>query len=115
MFPELNITIMSGVEDGASIRCGTTDGDGERISTDGWRFMIGRHKDNDVCLSHDTFVSRHHAFIYWENGQWWLEDHNSTNGTFIETDTVDQFLDARIHLLPGQLFRIGRTWLRIDE
>lgn len=115
MFPELNITIMSGLEDGASIKCRATNGDGEQVTNNVWCFLIGRQEDNDVCLRHDTFVSRYHAFMYWEDGQWWLEDRGSTNGTYIETDTTDTFLNERTNLLPGALFRIGRTWLRLDE
>jgi hypothetical protein len=42
----------------------------------------------------------------------WLEDGSSRNGTFIEKD--DDPLKGRASLRPGTLFRVGRTWMRLD-
>jgi hypothetical protein len=42
----------------------------------------------------------------------WLEDGGSRNGTFIEKDKDP--IKGRSNLRPGSLFRIGRTWLRLD-
>jgi hypothetical protein len=42
----------------------------------------------------------------------WLEDGGSRNGTFIEKDPEP--LEGRVALRPGTLFRVGRTWLRLD-
>jgi len=36
-------------------------------------YTIGRAKDNDIRISHD-FISRKHAKIFFEDGQWWYQD-----------------------------------------
>src|SRR5690606_2913792 len=73
--------------------------------------------DNDLCLRNDTFVSRNHANLIWRDAGWWLEDKDSTNGTFLENNN-DFFIDERVRgsvpIELGQLFRVGRTWLRIQ-
>jgi hypothetical protein len=112
----IQVTIMSGVEDGVSLTYEGQRGDGER-SGDTWTLTIGRKDDNDIVLSHDTYVSRQHAKLHFVKAQCWLEDCNSTNGTFVE-DAVDYFNDQQvtgmIKIEPNQLFRIGRTWMRIE-
>lgn len=111
---ELSITIMSGVDDGSLIKCSISNGDGE-IDLDGsWQVTIGRQDSNDICLSNDTFVSRQHARIRIQPDGWLLEDCNSTNGTFLEMPDDDVPVKESISITPGQLFRIGRTWLRIE-
>lgn len=44
-------------------------------------FVIGRELINDLIVS-DPEISRRHARIFKKNGQYFLEDLNSTNGTF---------------------------------
>jgi pSer/pThr/pTyr-binding forkhead associated (FHA) protein len=111
----ITIMVMSGVEDGTTIDLNPkTDG---IIRDNDWVLTIGRKDDNDVCLRNDTFVSRYHAKLILRDGSWWLEDIHSTNGSFIE-DEVDKLNEVRfegtIPLRNGQLFRLGRTWLRIQ-
>lgn len=111
----LDIMVMSGVDDGSLIHF-QTDSDG-RLGEDNWTLSIGRREENDLCLRNDTFVSRQHANLHWKDARWWLEDCNSTNGTF--TESFDQFFeDTRVKgIVPlevGQLFRVGRTWLRLQ-
>ncbi|MBF7082333.1 FHA domain-containing protein [Desulfallas sp. Bu1-1] len=43
---------------------------------------LGRDYDNDVVLP-GRFASGRHARIYLQNGQYWLEDLGSKNGTFL--------------------------------
>ncbi len=40
----------------------------------------------------------------------YLEAAASRNGTFLGSDR----LNGRVPLQPGTLFRVGRTWLRVD-
>lgn len=111
----LTVVIMSGVSDGKVYEF-TPDADGA-IRDDAWTITIGRKEINDLCLNRDTYVSRVHAALLWRSNQWQLEDKNSTNGTFIENET-DFFGDTRVYgIIPiefDQLFRLGRTWLRIQ-
>jgi hypothetical protein len=48
---------------------------------------IGREHGNDVELP-DARVSRFHAVIWAENGNWQIRDLDSSNGTFIENSRV---------------------------
>jgi VWFA-related protein len=63
---------------------------------------IGRDADNTVILR-DLHVSRHHARISLEDGQYWIEDLNSQNGTLLNGQTR---IDRR-QLQPGDQFAIG--------
>lgn len=106
---------MSGVEDGRHIQLNDAD-HGQRTAAY-WRISIGRRDENDLTLPNDSFISRQHAFLHWRNGQWLLEDDKSTNGTFIENPADffdDQRVTGTIPIAEGQLFRVGRTWLRIE-
>ncbi len=111
----LIVMVMSGVEDGSLLKF-RPDKTGE-LHEEQWSLNIGRRDENDVCLRNDTFVSRQHARLHWRDERWWLEDCDSTNGTFLE-NMDDFFLDRRVKgIVPldeGQLFRVGRTWLRIQ-
>lgn len=71
---------------------------------------IGRRETCDVCLSYDSQVSRDHAIVVYDGLSFWIEDRGSTNGTFVE----DQKIAGRTLIEPGQLFRVGRTWLRVE-
>ena len=46
-------------------------------------FIIGRDADADVRLMHNK-ISRHHARIHYERGEWWITDLNSRNGTYLD-------------------------------
>ncbi len=50
---------------------------------------IGRGDSNDVVIA-DSFASAKHAGIYLKDGQYWLEDFNSVNGTFLNQVRVEQ-------------------------
>lgn len=110
----IDIMIMSGVEDGLVMSYAVANGDGV-FEDDEWIITLGRRDDNDLCLRNDTFSSRYHARLYLRGASWWLEDCNSKNGTFIEHDDDDTRVAEMIELTPGQLFRVGRTWLRIQS
>ncbi len=111
---KLDVMLMSGVDDGLILSFASTLGDGQ-LAEDKWVVSIGRREDSDICLRNDTFVSRQHAFLIWENDRWWLEDCKSTNGTFLEDADADAAVQGIVPINPAQLFRVGRTWLRIQE
>jgi pSer/pThr/pTyr-binding forkhead associated (FHA) protein len=104
---------MSGVEDGLRLNFSPENGDGQ-VTDSRWSITIGRREDSDIYLRNDIFVSRTHAYIHHEQDLWWLEDNNSTNGTFLEENDNDARVHGRIPIEAGQLFRVGRTWLRIE-
>ncbi|MFW5691975.1 MAG: FHA domain-containing protein [Chloroflexota bacterium] len=116
MESKVQITIMSGVEDGTALIYDADRGDGEPQPR-GWVLTVGRKDENDICLRNDTYVSRRHANLIRHATGWQLEDLDSTNGSFIE-NADDFFADipvtGTVPIQDGQLFRVGRTWLRIQ-
>lgn len=112
---KLHVMIMSGVEDGSLLNFDSDNGDGQLKDDGKWLISIGRVEDKDICLRNDTFVSRQHAYLIWEQNQWWLQDCDSTNGSFIESGDVDARVSGTVPLKPGDLFKIGRTSLCIED
>lgn len=53
-------------------------------------FGIGRVEECDVWVKND-FVSRHHAQVALEGGQWWIRDLGSSNGIFIDGKRVETY------------------------
>ena len=51
-------------------------------------FRIGRDKASQVQLPDGT-VSRSHAEVYFEQGQWWIRDLQSANGTYIDNVRIE--------------------------
>jgi pSer/pThr/pTyr-binding forkhead associated (FHA) protein len=113
METSVDLMVMSGVEDGRMISLSSANGEGKQ--EDGaWVIRMGRREDNDIWLRYDSFASRYHARLHCRETGWWLEDCNSKNHTYIETDEDDAMVSGTIPLQVGQLFRIGRTWFRIQ-
>lgn len=98
---------MSGPRDGETLSFPAPDGDDELILT------VGRREGCHIVLSYDSQVSRLHARLIYDmrDTEFFLEDADSRNGTFVE----DERVKGRIALDPGRLFRIGRTWMRLDR
>lgn len=108
--------IMSGAWDGTLFTFSEESGHG--VWEDGaWIIRIGRDSDNDLCLKEDEFSSRHHARVVCQNNHLQLQDQESRNKTYIDVGDDDKALErgAIIPLQPGQLFRVGRTWMRIEH
>lgn len=66
--------------------------------------QIGRRPENDIIID-DEFVSGEHALLVWRDGNWWLSDVASTNGTFINGEEIQEPTVAR----PGDLLGFGRV------
>ena len=109
---QLTIEIMSGPDDGRQVRFRLADGDGNTGPDGAWIFTLGRRDDCDLCLPFDTQISRLHArVVHWPGRGWMLEDCGSRNGTFIGK----QQIAGPVALAEQILFRIGRTWLRLQH
>ncbi len=66
--------------------------------------MIGRDSHCDLSLIDET-MSAHHARLSHHHGQWWLEDLNSTNGTFLNREK----LNTPAVIISGDEFKCGNT------
>lgn len=69
---------------------------------------IGRAPTNDIVIQ-DTFASSEHALIILRNGQWWLEDKGSRNGTLLNNDAIT----TPIIITDGDVVSIGSTSFRL--
>ena len=117
---ELSITYMSGPLDGKTLRFEQPETGDELV------LNIGRRDGCDIHLPFDSQVSRLHARLGCKANSvtssesvsdpfilsFWLEDMGSRNGTFIEREKGA--IKGKMGLRPGALFRIGRTWMRLD-
>jgi hypothetical protein len=63
---------------------------------------IGRTAGNDLILP-DPTVSRYHARLAFHNGQWFLEDLKSSNGTFVNGVRINR----PAPLMDGDELRMG--------
>ena len=72
---------------------------------------VGRGGQNDLVLDGDEFASSRHARIEVRGDGVWVQDLESTNGTFVNGSRVAgaQRLDD------GDVLRVGETDLRVEE
>jgi len=69
---------------------------------------LGRGAECELRLE-DTYVSQQHARIFDRNGNWYVEDLGSTNGTYVN----EQKLVAPAMLTPGDSIRVGTTTVEL--
>ena len=72
--------------------------------------IIGRGSDCQIRLD-DDYSSTRHSRLFLSEGQWWVEDLGSTNGTYLDGQRVTRPVPAEI----GGSIRIGRTTLNIAK
>lgn len=73
------------------------------------KILIGRSEEANIRIGYDDFCSRKHAVIYWEGDTCFLEDLNSTNGTFLNNRQVH----GKVELTKGDTIGLGDTELLI--
>ena len=83
---------------------------GQRYPLKTRKVKIGRGPSNQVIIPDDTFTSRNHAWITFEDGEFWLEDLGSTNGTLLNGHPVVK----RQVLSSGDKIRVGHTELTFE-
>lgn len=67
------------------------DGNGDRIPIDVHGTTIGRsHKESQYVISGNGNLSRKHIRVYLSGGKAYVEDTNSSNGTFINGNRLDK-------------------------
>jgi len=70
---------------------------------------LGRSPDNQVVLS-DTSISAHHARLDRRDGEWWLTDLGSRNGTRLN----DVPITRSVPLADGDVIGIGQLELKLE-
>ena len=70
---------------------------------------IGRGGGCAISLPDDTFVSTLHARVFLHDGDLWLEDLGSTNGTRVDGAPIT----AAVRLRKGAVVQVGNTSLEV--
>ena len=75
---------------------------GESFPLEGDRMTIGRRPDSDVFLD-DVTVSRDHALLVKRNGDFYLDDLGSLNGTYVNRRRIESH-----RLADGDELQVGK-------
>lgn len=70
---------------------------------------LGRSATNTISLE-DGFVSSEHAMVTLRNGQWWLEDRGSSNGTLLNGYRIE----GAVVITSGDVIGLGQVELRLE-
>jgi diguanylate cyclase (GGDEF)-like protein len=84
---------------------------GRRYEFGGREIVVGRDTDNDICVDLATISRRHARLFAKKNGEAWVEDLGSTNGTLVN----DEPIDGPRQLHNGDLLRFGGSILKFIE
>ena len=77
---------------------------GTEIALAGRQLTIGRASDSDLVVD-DEYTSTHHAKLVFINGEWLIQDLDSTNGTLLDGKKV-----ATTQVVPmNTQVRVGQT------
>ena len=105
------IMIMSGPDDGQKVYLSREYGDGKLEDDHSWVLVFGRREECDVSIPFDTQVSRRHAVLrVTDDRRFLLQDLGSLNGTYVRKARIEEPTAVE----RGELFRLGRTWMRIQ-
>ena len=78
---------------------------GEKVSVNKKNFSIGQSASVDYMVSGNNAVSRNHAEIIIQNGDYFVLDKGSTNGTYIDDERLQ--VDTLTEIKPGQMLRFA--------
>jgi hypothetical protein len=85
--------------------------EGAAFPVDSAPVTVGRGGQNDLVLDGDDFASARHAKIEVRGDGVWVQDLESTNGTFVNGARVA----GAERMSPGDILRVGETDLRVEE
>ncbi len=79
---------------------------GEKISVNKPVFRIGKEKSYvDYFIADNTAISRSHANIHTENGEYFIEDTNSTNHTYVNGSLITS--NQKVKIANGDKIRLA--------
>jgi pSer/pThr/pTyr-binding forkhead associated (FHA) protein len=71
---------------------------------------IGRGPTNTIQLP-DNFISSEHSRLTYRNGQWFVQDAGSVNGTFVNNQPAYNALPAKA----GDIVRVGYIQFKLTQ
>jgi pSer/pThr/pTyr-binding forkhead associated (FHA) protein len=72
---------------------------------------IGRSPGCGVAMPEDIYTSTLHARLFRQNGQLWVEDLGSTNGTYVNSEQIAK----AVRLGKGDLLQVGSTVFEVSR
>ncbi len=85
---------------------------GEFSIREGQKLSIGRDISSDVAIV-DSKVSRNHASITARDGKLFIEDHNSTNGTYVNGEKLSPSTETELKI--GSNFSVGDSTILVGD
>jgi len=82
-----------------------------RVYDIGPEVTVGRAPGCGVPIEYDTYTSSLHARLFRLDGNLWVEDLGSTNGTWVNTVRIDE----RTKLEKGDLLQVGGTVFEVGR
>jgi FHA domain len=82
-----------------------------RIYDVGEEVTVGRAAGCGVPIDYDTFASNLHARLFRLDGDLWVEDLGSTNGTWVNTERIAE----RTRIEKGDLLQVGGTVFEVGK
>lgn len=99
-------TTVLGTDPCAPAPCLTRIKTGEKININKPVFRIGKEKSYvDYFIADNTAISRSHVNIHTENGEYFVEDTNSTNHTYINGQLINS--NVKVKLTSGDMVRLA--------
>ena len=77
----------------------------------GDEITIGRAAGCGVSIAYDSYASNLHARVFRLDGDLWVEDLGSTNGTWVNTSRIGE----RTRLDKGDLVQVGGTVFEVGK
>jgi pSer/pThr/pTyr-binding forkhead associated (FHA) protein len=72
---------------------------------------IGRSPGCGVAMPEDIYTSTLHARLFRQNGQLWVEDLGSTNGTYVNSERIAK----AVRLGKGDMLQVGSTVFEVSR
>ncbi len=88
----------------------TTPKGSQTKKIEGDTLTVGRSEECNLSIPHDT-LSRRHMTVLLINGQCWVEDHGSSNGTFVNGKRIKPHTNIRV--LPEDYVQLGQSGVRL--
>ncbi len=71
--------------------------------------FVGRDELAQIRFQHDEAVSNMHARLFYKENNWWVEDLQSTNGTFLNQNPIN----TPAIIISGDQITCGKTTIEI--
>lgn len=78
---------------------------------EGDTLSVGRASDCNLAIQHET-LSRRHCTVSLKGGQCWVEDHGSSNGTYVNGKRLKAHAQTRV--LPEDFVQLGQSGVRLS-